>query len=634
MSNYDSLYQRSLYFSPDQQDLLLATLGTSHQTMQPQSETTFDGIPVKTQSSPIQQLQNGSASHDVLNSPSEHEASVSGRLSFGDDSPFLDFTLDPEFEIADEDALIGDLPGTEGREKRKSMDGKGEEESGKKRKENDEKVAKKPGRKPLTSEPTSKRKAQNRAAQRAFRERKEKHLKDLETKVEDLEKASQAANNENTLLRAQIERLQVELREYRKRLSWVSSGNRYPMPTNAHLKNNENRPSRPTGDFSFEFPKFGDLPGSHIFNTSLSKSQLSPNSSHTSPLTAIQNKAPGVLNRDMLKSTPDSLPRTQQFNSPGGPASALSPKNDSIRAIYGSGAGRSVQNPIDLSYGGTNTAVRSSQAILDQNKRQGSYSSLSRGRHGASNTNSPSTSSESQHGRASSIGTSPEPPAHSPPTANIDAQSKPKTVGNTPLSLDECQKSFYEKLGQACGCAEDPVPAALSHMKDESSTSISPLNTSNNNDNSLGIDWLVQQNNGQFDPVLFNDYREPQDAVLSQDFGSFFNDAFPLQDVGSSFPNFDLGANHTPKADLISQIDRTLDADEEVVPGEDRSQMLSCTKIWSVLIPDRLQSMEKFRNGEIDVDSLCTELRTKARCSEGGVVVNKKDVDDIMTRAL
>jgi AP-1-like factor len=42
--------------------------------------------------------------------------------------------------------------------------------------------------------------------------------------------------------------------------------------------------------------------------------------------------------------------------------------------------------------------------------------------------------------------------------------------------------------------------------------------------------------------------------------------------------------------------------------------------------------MEKFRNGEIDVDSLCTELRTKARCSEGGVVVNKRDVEDIMGR--
>lgn len=43
--------------------------------------------------------------------------------------------------------------------------------------------------------------------------------------------------------------------------------------------------------------------------------------------------------------------------------------------------------------------------------------------------------------------------------------------------------------------------------------------------------------------------------------------------------------------------------------------------------------MEKFRNGEIDIDSLCSELRTKARCSEGGVVVFRKDVDDIMGRA-
>ena len=43
--------------------------------------------------------------------------------------------------------------------------------------------------------------------------------------------------------------------------------------------------------------------------------------------------------------------------------------------------------------------------------------------------------------------------------------------------------------------------------------------------------------------------------------------------------------------------------------------------------------MDKFRNGEIDVDNLCSELRTKARCSEGGVVVDQKDVEDIVTRA-
>ena len=48
---------------------------------------------------------------------------------------------------------------------------------------------------------------------------------------------------------------------------------------------------------------------------------------------------------------------------------------------------------------------------------------------------------------------------------------------------------------------------------------------------------------------------------------------------------------------------------------------------------DRLQSMEKFRNGEIDVDNLCAELRSKARCSEGGAVVAEKEVDRILSGA-
>ena len=43
--------------------------------------------------------------------------------------------------------------------------------------------------------------------------------------------------------------------------------------------------------------------------------------------------------------------------------------------------------------------------------------------------------------------------------------------------------------------------------------------------------------------------------------------------------------------------------------------------------------MEKFRNGEIDVDNLCSELRSKAKCSEGGAVVDVKDVDKILGKA-
>ncbi|KAF5361680.1 hypothetical protein D9758_007382 [Tetrapyrgos nigripes] len=55
-----------------------------------------------------------------------------------------------------------------------------------------------------------KRKEQNRAAQRAFRERKEKHVKDLEDQVAALEAKNEQANNENENLRDLLSRLQSE----------------------------------------------------------------------------------------------------------------------------------------------------------------------------------------------------------------------------------------------------------------------------------------------------------------------------------------------------------------------------------------------------------------------------------------
>lgn len=85
----------------------------------------------------------------------------SGHLDFSDESPFLNFDPDGDFDDSfgydDSSRMIGDLP-DEGdlHEKRKSMDGKDDDdEGGGKRREGDDKTAKKPGRKPLTSEPTS-----------------------------------------------------------------------------------------------------------------------------------------------------------------------------------------------------------------------------------------------------------------------------------------------------------------------------------------------------------------------------------------------------------------------------------------------------------------------------------------------
>lgn len=76
------------------------------------------------------------------------------------------------------------------------------------------------GRKPVTSEeedsdnPKSKRKAQNRAAQRAFRERKENHVRVLEERVKELEELNSDKNSklllENERLKEMITRLQNE----------------------------------------------------------------------------------------------------------------------------------------------------------------------------------------------------------------------------------------------------------------------------------------------------------------------------------------------------------------------------------------------------------------------------------------
>ncbi|CAG8971281.1 hypothetical protein HYALB_00001447 [Hymenoscyphus albidus] len=54
------------------------------------------------------------------------------------------------------------------------------------------------------------RKAQNRAAQRAFRERKDRHVRDLETKLASLEKSSASVMEENERLKLQLQKKDTE----------------------------------------------------------------------------------------------------------------------------------------------------------------------------------------------------------------------------------------------------------------------------------------------------------------------------------------------------------------------------------------------------------------------------------------
>ena len=355
-----------------------------------------------------------------------------------------------------------------------------------------------------------------------------------------------------------------ELKEYKKRVSLNGGKSGAPsMPASLREASGHVVSNPQDVNFSFEFPKFGKLPGP---TTNPSKSD-----SHV----------------PQLKSTtsPGSEPsRSTSFTSTASPLSHNS---------LSFGANQSMPN---LEHGGSFSNIFGKHNGLDDQaelqtstSRYSLDSSVANSSNGHNTSQSSPASSNSHGGPSSSCGTSPEPYTQSPPAAKA-LDSALTTIGEEEIKLtgDATQNNFCEKLSMVCGSPLNPVPRTMPAHKDSQNSSNETTNQSivqptNFDYNSL--DWFAAQNNNAFDPQLFNDYREPQDSILSGGVyeDAFFNEAFAMPaDLGSPF-NFDAGAvpsGVTPKKDLISEIDDKLDDDDEVVPAE--SQMLTCTNMWYV----------------------------------------------------
>jgi len=76
----------------------------------------------------------------------------------------------------------------------------------------------------------SRRKAQNRAAQRAFRERKERHVKDLEAKLAALQKDSASVAEENERLKLQLQKAATENEILKATAAHPHRGGSEPLP--------------------------------------------------------------------------------------------------------------------------------------------------------------------------------------------------------------------------------------------------------------------------------------------------------------------------------------------------------------------------------------------------------------------
>jgi len=344
--------------------------------------------------------------------------------------------------------------------------------------------------------------------------------------------------------------MSTELSEYRKRFSLIG--------TRSTSLGSNNVPSYLTGkglnaisnpnevNFSFEFPTFGRLPGPPQRTTS-DRSSPSDLSSPGFGGSSVSNSRSQSLQANNFVAQPLTQSPT---NMDGNDLSALT-------GIFSPSLLASVSKSPDFDFfANTAHGTTGSRSSTDSNGHNTSYSS-------------PSASSNGQRGPSSSCGTSPEPTLQSPHVGK-PVESTLTTIGEE--KTNEGELTFCDKLNMACGNSKNPVPRLMS-ASDTGNLSTNPLFDYN------GIDWLAQQNNNQFDPQLFGDYREPQDSILAGDaFGAdtFFSDAF-------AFPDFTTPVSMQPspappKKDLVAQIDQV--QEEEVVPGEDRSKLLNCNTIW------------------------------------------------------
>lgn len=511
------------FLTPQQQSLLFAALNSNKTSAAPaqSSPNPNKGMtltPDSYQSSPV--IDGGAVDTSFL-----------PNYDYGD---FGDTSFDFSFADDSQASMIGELPGSsviksepsenDSSDKRAHPDDEEDDEefgSDPKRRESTDKAPKKPGRKPLTSEPTSKRKAQNRAAQRAFRERKEKHLKDLETKVDELQKASEATNNENELLRRQVGKMTSELNEYKTRFSIMrnrsTSASTPRLGFGAPAVGNLN-----DVNFQFEFPKFGVLPGPPAAAANKPSPPAKP-ASNGSPLASLGGSKP--------LSPAQSNPRS---------------KENSISPVMSNGNfNLTKEDMANFSNFFDPSLARASMSTSRASVDSGPHSM-----HNGTSTSSPSASSQSNGGGpSSSCGTSPEPFTQSPmgfkpvdTMTTIGEEQSGMTASQNANLFGAMNANSFDWLAQQNGGTFDPQ---LFGDYREPQENILSTNT--------------------FDDTFFND--------------AFENDFFFPYNVAPS-PAI---AKKTPHANLIDQIDAAKNVDDftSVVPNG--KPQVNCSQVFASL---------------------------------------------------
>lgn len=230
------------------------------------------------------------------------------------------------------------------------------------------------------------------------------------------------------MLRAQVERMNVELKEYRKRLSWVSTNGAVRSQT-ANTQSRNSATGAGSSDFQFQFPKFGDSSPATSFNNSTNQTNIVPPparpAQRTSSTPNSQAISPAVssVGRHSMSAAVQNTRNTTQNSNGNSPMNQLaaSPQTynaqshqnsiDSLSGLFSPSILEATRNSPNGYFGVDNNQGKN----VPRGSFDGSYTAVPGLYSGSSvsNTESPGSSSDS-HQQISSIGTSPEPNFQSP----------------------------------------------------------------------------------------------------------------------------------------------------------------------------------------------------------------------------
>lgn len=407
-----------------------------------------------------------------------------------------------------------------------------------------------PGRKPIQDEPKNKRTAQNRAAQRAFRERKERKMKELEDKVLALENEKVAAMLELEFLRKQVNMLMQELAN--------KSGGASSVPSTAE-----------------QTPSLFDFPWSHA-------------------PTVLEPTRQALLLLMVDFSPLDGLERGSIHTST---SATLVPS-----LVLHSNTKRQEQNyPFDNTFD-----EQVDQFCIGLNQQCGTKELPVPAAWGSSHSKPPLL--VDSRGGDLLAGLTPSAPL---PRYRVSTSALVSKKGSAGLQLVLNGVSEAEELTPVSAT----TPAADFFNLQEPTTDAFLL---------LFLD-----------PAIFPQVNyDPQANLFGLEPIGFLEDD-PLKGLVTEDLLYDpLGLGEAGSTPLMGVDPRMMQYPEknapvaaaaaEVVPSSD-DKMLPCLTIW-----DRVTLHPKYL--ELDIDGLCFELKSKAKCSEKGAVVSAADVDNILRK--